>query len=210
MSTRASPRPVAMVHGFRDGGLHVLRKYPDTPKFADFYSAWMSFRMPVDPYRPPKAAVAIFPDGTEADCSLVASHFPWKVVWALLQISFILDIGLVARRLVLNGNVLLVAPSAILGLIALAQVIMVFTMRWAVFRLILRRRRPGDLRGMVPTIWVLVIFGMVKCIEYQGFRLWSSSGSIMQFLLFLGPSLVLAVPLTPARLVKFHMRGRQA
>ena len=51
---------------------------------------------------------------------------------------------------------------------------------------------------------------MIKLIEYQGFRLWSNSGSIMQFLLFLAPSLVLAVLLTPAWLAKFHMRGRHA
>ena len=113
-------------------------------------------------------------------------------------------------RLVLNGMVWFVTPSATLGLIAVAQIFMVFAMRWIVFRLILRCRRPGELRGGVPLVGVIVIFAMVKIIEYQGFRLWSNSGSIMQFILFLAPSLVVAVLLTPARLVKFHMRGRHA
>ena len=121
-----------------------------------------------------------------------------------------MDIGIVVRRLVLNGIVWFITPSATLGLIVLAQIVMVFAMRWTIFRLILRRRGPGDLRGGVPLVGVLVIFAMVKLVEYQGFRLWSASGSILEFLLFLAPSLVLAVLLTPARLAKFHMRGRHA
>ena len=153
------------------------------------------------------------PDGSSGfglHISLNVGPGVWRVCWSLLLTSIVIDIGIVVRRLVLSGMVWFVTPSATLGLIALAQIIMVFAMRWIVFRLILRRRRTGNLRGVVSFVGVIVIFAMVKIIEYQGFRLWSNSGSIMQFLLFLVPSLVLAVLLTPARLVKFHMRGRHA
>jgi hypothetical protein len=95
----------------------------------------------------------------------------------------------------------------IVGLIALAQFLMVFSIRWILFRLILRRRRPGDIQGAVPLFGVIVIFAMVKLIEHQGFRLWLETGSLSKLLVFLVPSLALVVLLTPAQLSSFHLRG---
>ena len=88
------------------------------------------------------------PDGSSGfglHISLNVGPGVWRVCWSLLLASIVIDIGIVVRRLVLNGNVWFITPSATLGLIALAQIVMVFAMRWIVFRLILRRRRPGDL-----------------------------------------------------------------
>jgi len=169
----------------------------------------ISSKVTVNPYSPPRTVTGNSV-GSGLEQSLKFRPVAWWVCWSLLLASIVMDIGIVARRLVLNGIVWFITPRATLGLIVLAEIVMVFAMRWVVFRIILRRRRSGDLRGAVPLVGVIVIFAMVKLIEYQGFRLWSKSGSILEFLLFLAPSLVLAVLLTPTWLAKFHMRGRPA
>ena len=90
-----------------------------------------------------------------------------------------------------------------LTLVALAQSLMVFSMRWILFRLILRRPPTGGLRGVVPLVGVIIIFTMLKLIEFQGFRLWSGSGQLAKFLIFL--PLFLASGLAFSQ--KFAVRG---
>jgi hypothetical protein len=158
--------------------------------------------MTTDPYSPPKIASASN-ESYRPEIPLV-----WNICFWILVVGIAIDIGIVARRFTTTGQMVLPTSMHVLLLIALAQSLMVFSIRWILFRLILRRRPPGDLRGIVPLAGVIVIFGMVKVIEYQGFRLWSGSGELAKFLVFLMPCLVLMVFMSPRRLAQFQARGQ--
>jgi hypothetical protein len=132
----------------------------------------------------------------------------WKAYFSLLLGSILLDVGIVANRLQEGRLDGLPSTVGILGLITLTQFLMVLSIRWILLWLILRRRRPSDIRGAVPLVGVVVIFAMVKLIENQGFRLWLETGSLPKIIVFLVPSLALVVLLTPARLADFHSGGR--
>ena len=87
------------------------------------------------------------------------------------------------------------------GMIAIAQVAMVVFMRWLVVRFMLRRmQRGGAGPAIVGIIGTVVIYGMIKAMEFQGFRLWLGSGWLPHFLCFAVPGVVLAVLLMPSRL----------
>ena len=164
--------------------------------------------MTADPYSPPKSNPSSGPGRAGWQPDVGEAPFLWKACFALLLGSILLDVGIVANRLQEGRLDGLPSTVAIFGLIALAQFLMVLSIRWILFRLILRRRRPGDIRGAVPLLGVVVIFAMVKLIENQGFRLWLETGSLPKFVVFLVPSLALVVLMNPARLADFHSGGR--
>lgn len=123
------------------------------------------------------------------------------------MVGIAIDVGIVASRFTTGSESGLSPSLAVLALIALAQSLMVFAFRWILFRLILRRRPRGDIRGIGPLVGVIVIFSMVKLIEFQGFRLWSGTGDLGKFLVFLMPSLVLVGFMSPGRLARFQANG---
>ena len=164
--------------------------------------------MTADPYSPPKSNPSSGSGRAGWQPDVGEAPFLWKACYALLLGSILPDVGIVASRLQEGRWDGLPSTVGILGLIALSQFLMVLSIRWILFRLILRLRRPGDIRGAVPLVGVVVIFAMVKLIENQGFRLWLETGSLPKFVVFLVPSLALVVLLTPARLASFHLQGR--
>jgi hypothetical protein len=125
----------------------------------------------------------------------------------LLVVGIAIDVGPVASSFMSGIPVVQLSTVPILALIALAQVLMVFAIRWILFRLILRGRASGDLRGIAPVGGVIVIFAMVKLIEFQGIRLWSATGDLGKYLVFFLPSLVLVVFMAPSRLIRFQASG---
>lgn len=125
----------------------------------------------------------------------------------LLMVGIAIDVGIVVSRFTTGSESGLSPLLTVLALIALAQSLMVFAFRWIFFRLILRRRPRGDIRGIGPLVGVIVIFTMVKLIEFQGFRLWSGTGDLGKFLVFLMPSLVLVGFMSPGRLARFQANG---
>jgi uncharacterized membrane protein SirB2 len=156
----------------------------------------------INPYNPPQSASS----SNESGCPDVP--FGWNVCFWLLVVGIAIDIGIVASRFMTTGQSGLPTSMPALLLIALAQSLMVFSIRWILFRLILRRRPPGDLQGIVPLVGVIVIFTMIKLIEYQGFRLWSASGDLGKFFVFLPISLVLMFFMFPRRLARFSQAAR--
>jgi len=124
-----------------------------------------------------------------------------------VMIGIAIDIGIVVSRFATIDQGSLSASMSFLALIALTQVLMVFAIRWILFRLILRHRGLGDLKGFVPLAGVIVIYAMVKIIEFQGFRLWSETGDLGKFLVFLVPSLVLLTLMSPRLLARFQTHG---
>jgi len=108
-----------------------------------------------------------------------------------------IDIGIVASRLTTGSQSDPSTSVIVLSLIALAQTLMVVSIRWIWFRLIFRRRSLRKLQHIAPLIRVAVIFAMVKLIEIQRFRLWSGPGDLGKFLVFLVPSLILKVSMSP-------------
>ena len=157
----------------------------------------------INPYNPPAT------DSTSNESGCLEVPFGWRLCFWLLVASIVVDLGIVLSRLTLGGHDWVSSSMPTLTLVALAQSLMVFSMRWILFRLILRRPPTGGLRGVVPLVGVIIIFTMLKLIEFQGFRLWSGSGQLAKFLIFLVPSLALMLCMTPRRLVQFQTRRQQ-
>lgn len=160
--------------------------------------------MTTNPYSPPQK----LPLGTAVGNGFPAIPPGWNLCFWLLVVGIAIDIGFVVTNFTAGSQGGLSSTMPVLALIALAQVLMVFAFRWILFRMILRGRPRGDIRGIGPLVGVIVIFTMVKLIEFQGFRLWSGSGDLGKFLVFLVPSLVLLVFMSPRRLVRFQASGR--
>lgn len=156
--------------------------------------------MSINPYRPPHSV---------SFNGLGSPEVPigWSLCFWLLVVGIAIDIGVAASGLAVGRRGVLLSVLPVLVLIALAQSLMVFAFRWILFRMILRRRPRGDIRGIGPLVGVIVIFTMVKLIEFQGFRLWSGTGDLGKFLVFLLSSLVLVDFMTPGRLARFQANG---
>lgn len=84
------------------------------------------------------------------------------------------------------------------------QVLMVLAIRWIFLRFMLRSTAKGSRQAsLCCLIGTALLYGLVKVIEFEGFRLWLESGILTQFLWFALPSYLLTLILMPPRLVEY-------
>lgn len=152
-----------------------------------------------NPYNPPRSSTNHCARPSTG-AGLLASSW---IAWAVLIVSFGWDLVVVAK----SGGLF---PLGDLGrfswhvVIVGVQVLMVLAIRWIFLRFMLRNTAVGSrqtaLRYLIGTV---LLYGLVKVIEFEGFQLWRKSGVLSQFLVFALPSYFLTVILMPPRLVAY-------
>ena len=152
-----------------------------------------------DPYKTPHFGEGHDSQPSAPQVVLVISWIAWSALVANLGWNFLVVSG--AKTSSFSSSY---SGSFWHAGIVVAQALMILVIRWVFLRFMLR----GAIRGSGQTVircllGMLLLFGMVKVVEFEGFRLWIENRVFVQFLVFAVPSYILAAVLMPSRLLAY-------